>query len=272
MKLAAARFEADRHQAAEPALQALRAAVELHRQKGMPLHLCLRAGLLDAFASNEWAQGDKLPAETAIARAVGLSLGTVQKVLAQLAREEILVRRHGRGTFVAGLGAQSDQLLHFRFVGDDGSTIVPVYAEALERNVVDNKAWAQFMPDVSKLIRIARRIAVGDEFDCISEFYIDARRFKPVLQMPFEDLHRVIIRNLLARQFNAPTLSITQRVTATEFPEHIRNVMKLPRNRNYGLLLEIFSYSHARLPVSVQHIFVPAGVRRLEIPSPRLVR
>jgi len=259
---------ASRGQAAHPStLGQVRAAVEDPAHVDEPRHVRLRAALLDALAAGHWSPGDKLPPEREIALSVGLSLGTVQKALARLASERVLVRRHGHGTFVSGDASQSDQLLHFRFVGDDGTAVVPVYAEAIERTVLHMRgAWSQFLRAQS-CIRIRRRINVASEFDCLSEYYIDAERFRPILDLPFRELHRVVIRNLLARHFNAPTFSFTQRIHSTMFSDAVRAILKLTKQNGFGMVLEIFSYTHHRAPISFQSIYIPAATRRLEIPS-----
>jgi GntR family transcriptional regulator len=250
------------------ALERLRAAVADPRHRDEPRHSRLRVALLDSLAAGDWSPGDKLPPETEIAKAVKLSLGTVQKALARLASEQVLVRRHGHGTFVTGDASQSGQLIHFRFVGDDGATLVPVYAEALARDVVRGTApWSDFL-GASNCIRIRRRINVGDEFDCISEYYIDAEKFAAVLELPFRELHRAVIRNVLAKHFNAPELSLSRRIYAAELPAPVRSLLRLPRTRSCGMVLEIESYTHRRTPLSFQNVFIPAGVRHLEISSP----
>lgn len=272
---------ASQHDISEPssplaqpgALERLRTAVGDIDYADQPRHLRLRAALLDAVAQGDWAAGDKLPPETEIARAVGLSLGTVQKALSRLAAEEVLVRRHGHGTFVSGVASQSNHLLHFRFVGDDGEALVPVYAEALDRSVVrDRGPWADFLSGAREFLRIRRRINVNDELDCLSDFYIDGERFRAILEMPFAELHRIVIRDVLAKRFNAPTFSFSQRVYATEFPESVRTPLKVPKSKRIGLVLEVRSYTHHRAPISFQNIFVPANGRPLEIPSPRIIR
>ena len=246
----------------------MRAAIDDPAHRDEPRYSRLRSALLDALSTGVWSPGDKLPPETEIAKVVGLSLGTVQKALAQLASEQVLIRRQGHGTFVAGDASQPGQLLHFRFIGDDGAAIVPVYAEALDRSVVHEAGpWSEFL-GASSCIRIRRRINVANEFDCLSEYYIDADKFAPVLELPFHELHRVIIRNLLAKHFNAPAFAFSQRMYATEFPTHLRSLLKLPKERGHGMVLEINSYTHHRAPISFQNVFIPAGVRRLEIPSP----
>lgn len=251
-------------------LQHLRMALRSLARGDEPRHSQLRTAMLDLMARGVWAPGDKLPPEKKIADAVGLSLGTVQKALARLAESDIVVRRHGHGTFV-GTGTQADQLLHFRFLGDDGHALVPVYAEAIDCTVVNTAGpWTAFLSGARRCIRVRRRINVAQEFDCLSEFYLDAERFPGILKIPLLEMHRVRIRTILAERFNAPTLSLTQHVVATAFPDEVAQRMRLPRIKKFGLLLEVLSFTHHESPVSFQRIYIPADVRRLEIPSPRV--
>lgn len=236
-----------------------------------PLHLRLRLSILEMLSEGVWSAGDRLPAERDIAQEVGLSLGTVQKTLAALATDGVLVRRHGHGTFVTGDATQSSQLIHFRFTGDDGHSISPVYAEAIERKIVRERGvWSQFLTDSKSTILITRRINVAEEFDCISDYYIDADRFMPVMKMPFEQLHRTIIRYVIARDFNAPTLSISQNIVSGSFPQRIKHLLKRGRASEFGMTLTVRSRTHGDAPISFQQIFIPSDARPLEMPTPRL--
>jgi GntR family transcriptional regulator len=241
-------------------------------RSGETRHSRLRAALVDLLAEGFWAPGDKLPPETELARASGLSLGTAQKALGMLAREGVLVRRHGHGTFVTGDASQADQLLHFRFVGDDDSAIAPVYAEAIDRRVVTTAGpWSALLPEAARFIRIRRRINVAQEFDCISELYVDADRFAAILELPMQELHRVVIRRLLAERFKTPTVSVDQRVYATPLPAEVAKLLKLDRAA-FGLGLEVRSYTHHARAFAFQNIFIPPSVRRLQLFAPALTR
>lgn len=249
------------------AMAELRRRVEDLAYQDEPRHLRLKAAILDMIAEGLWAPGDKLPAETEFARASGLSLGTAQKALGALARDGALIRRHGHGTFVPSGASQADRLLHFRFVGDDDSAIAPVYAEAIERRVTTRGgAWSALLVEASRFIRIRRRITVAEEFDCLSEFYIDSDRFAGVLDMPMSELHRVMIRTVLAERFGVPTLFVDQRVQATRFAPEVGKILKL-ESETYGLALEVRSYTRDRRPIAFQNIFIPPNVRKLQLLS-----
>ncbi|OKI86227.1 hypothetical protein AMK11_15615 [Streptomyces sp. CB02414] len=56
--------------------------------------------LKQRLSRNEWAAGDRLPSEPALAEDLGVSRVTVRAALAQLESEGIVTRRHGSGTYV----------------------------------------------------------------------------------------------------------------------------------------------------------------------------
>jgi len=66
-----------------------------------PLYLGLQRSLARALAERRWAPGSALPSETRLAAEHGVSIGTVRKAIDALVAGGMLVRRQGRGTFVA---------------------------------------------------------------------------------------------------------------------------------------------------------------------------
>ncbi|MFT4268214.1 MAG: GntR family transcriptional regulator [Xenophilus sp.] len=64
------------------------------------LHAHVRESLLADIRAGIYAQGGKLPSEHALCEAFGVSRITVRQALADLERQEVIDRIHGRGTFV----------------------------------------------------------------------------------------------------------------------------------------------------------------------------
>lgn len=76
-------------------------------EKARSLHETLLTKFHGFIVSQEWPPGFRLPFETDLAEAHGVSRMTMNKVLTQLTREGYLVRRRKLGTFVAQPRAQS---------------------------------------------------------------------------------------------------------------------------------------------------------------------
>lgn len=66
-----------------------------------PLYRQARRELQRLVESGRHAPGDPLPNEAQLARALGVSIGTLRKAVDELVHEHVLVRHQGKGTFVA---------------------------------------------------------------------------------------------------------------------------------------------------------------------------
>lgn len=79
-----------------------------------PLYVQIRVLIERALEAGEWAPGAAIPAEVALASRFGVSQGTVRKAIGALAAENLLVRRQGKGTFVAT--HTEERASNFRFL------------------------------------------------------------------------------------------------------------------------------------------------------------
>src|SRR5262245_1700819 len=61
--------------------------------------------LVERIARGEWKPGATLPNEGDLARAFGVSVGTIRKALGFMEEERLLTRRQGKGTFVKDQGS-----------------------------------------------------------------------------------------------------------------------------------------------------------------------
>ena len=86
-----------------------------------PLYRQIKDFLIHSLEAGEWGPGDAIPSEGELALRFNVSQGTVRKAIDEMAAENLLVRRQGKGTFVA---THSDPRSFYRFlrlVPDDGS-------------------------------------------------------------------------------------------------------------------------------------------------------
>lgn len=66
-----------------------------------PLYRQVKRELQRLIEQGRYGPGDALPSETEIARALGVSIGTLRRAVDELVHDHLLVRIQGRGTFVA---------------------------------------------------------------------------------------------------------------------------------------------------------------------------
>lgn len=80
------------------------------------------AGLLQLGV---WRPSQALPSERKLAERFGVSMGTIRRVLDDLAAESILIRQQGRGTFVAAHDRNRFLFRFFHLSGHDGRRRYP---------------------------------------------------------------------------------------------------------------------------------------------------
>ena len=90
---------------AEPAAQATPAFSPLYQQ--------IKALILQSLETGEWKPGEAIPSEMDLAVRFRVSQGTVRKAIDELAAENLVVRRQGKGTFVA---THAEQHVRYRFL------------------------------------------------------------------------------------------------------------------------------------------------------------
>src|SRR5919202_1506403 len=90
-----------------------------------PLYRQVRALLVRRLAEGVWQPGQLLPSEGQLAAELGVSQGTVRKALDALTAERLLVRRQGRGTFVAEHDGERILFHFFKLMPDAGKPSFP---------------------------------------------------------------------------------------------------------------------------------------------------
>jgi len=90
-----------------------------------PLYRQIRDLLVQRIVDGVWAPGAALPAESRIAQELGVSLGTVRKALDEMEAERLVVRRQGRGTYVARHDERRVLFQFFKLTPDDGAAVFP---------------------------------------------------------------------------------------------------------------------------------------------------
>jgi GntR family transcriptional regulator len=123
-----------------------------------PLYRQVKAIFVRRLVDGVWPPGASLPSEGQLAAEIGVSQGTVRKALDELAAENLLVRRQGRGTFVAEHDERRILFQFFKLVHDDGALRFPgSKVLAVETGPADTREQqALNLPEGADVIRIRR--------------------------------------------------------------------------------------------------------------------
>ena len=86
-----------------------------------PLYRQIKALITGELQAGVWKPGEAISSELELAARFKVSQGTVRKAIDELAADNLLVRRQGKGTFVATHAEQQIQYRFLRLMPDDGS-------------------------------------------------------------------------------------------------------------------------------------------------------
>ena len=90
-----------------------------------PLYVQIRNALVARLTSGEWKPGTMLPGDAALAVEMGVSHGTIRKVVDSLAADGVLQRYQGKGTFVTEQTPEMANFHFFRMVDAQGERVLP---------------------------------------------------------------------------------------------------------------------------------------------------
>jgi GntR family transcriptional regulator len=90
-----------------------------------PLYRQVRDVFERRISDGTWAAGQALPSETQLAAELAVSQGTVRKALDEMTADKLLVRRQGRGTFVASHDEDRVLFQFFKLTPDSGDVRFP---------------------------------------------------------------------------------------------------------------------------------------------------
>jgi GntR family transcriptional regulator len=144
-----------------------------------PLYRQVRDILVKRIATGTWQAGQILPSEGEIAADLGVSQGTVRKALDEMAAENLVTRRQGRGTFVARHDDARILFQFFKLLPDSGEKRFPESCVlSVQLCSVTEAARVLGLTDTDSLVRV-ERIRSLDGLPCILErIYLPEHMFR----------------------------------------------------------------------------------------------
>ena len=148
-----------------------------------PLYRQVKELLIKRLGDGSWAPGQLLPSEPEIAAGLGVSPGTVRKALDEMSSESLLVRRQGRGTFVASHDEERILFQFFRMVSDNGERRFPE-SRIISVSVAkaDEHAAARLGIAAKETVVTIERVRSLDGRPCIHEHIVLPRSMLPGIE------------------------------------------------------------------------------------------
>ena len=182
-----------------------------------PLYRQIKSLILQGLESGEWRPGEVIPSETELASRFNVSQGTVRKAIDEMAAENLLVRRQGKGTYV-GSHNDSDPRTFFRFLrlASDLGKLEQVDSVPLEcwRAKAGKEASRTLAIEVGAPITIIRRLLrFGAKPVVIDEIYLPGETFSG-LTLEILQEYRGSFYGLLESRFGVRMIRAEERLRA----------------------------------------------------------
>lgn len=196
---------------------------------GMPLYRVVKRSLLSAIESGSCPPGETLPSESEIASAMRVSIGTLRRAVDELAAEHILVRRQGRGTFVATHGTDRFLFQFFHIERSDGLREPPqVDLVSFERLRVDDEpAEALQLRAGDPVIQIENRLRLQGGAVIYDRLTLPSILFKGLTEKRFRERSGTIYQ-LYQVDFGITVLRAKERARASAADRNAVRVLSLP--------------------------------------------
>jgi GntR family transcriptional regulator len=196
---------------------------------GMPLYRVVKAALLRAVSAGHYPAGTPLPSEAELAAAFEVSIGTLRKAVDELVAEHILVRRQGRGTFVATHTADRFLLQFFPVERSDGLREAPaVELLSFERLPADTEAArALRLHAGDAVLQIENRLLLQGSAVIHERLVLPAAAFKGLSEKRLRDWPGTLYQ-LYQAEFGITVVRALDRARAGPVDRRIARVLGLP--------------------------------------------
>jgi GntR family transcriptional regulator len=218
-----------------------------------PLYKQIKVLILESLRRVEWKPGAAIPSEHELAARFQVSQGTVRKAIDELAADNLLVRRQGKGTFVATHHEPRSQYRFLRLVADDGtapgnhtSRILTCRRQRAPADVADRLG----LKGGAAVIYVERLLCFPNRFLVLDDIWLPARQFRG---LNFERLTAYVgpLYGLFESEFGVAMVRAEERIKA--IAADARTGQRLEVVEGVPLLLvERVSYSYGERPVEVR--------------------
>jgi len=214
-----------------------------------PLYKQVVGLLVRSLDAGEWKPGVALPSESELAVRFGVSQGTVRKAIDELVGENLLIRRQGKGTFVATHG---DPAAFSRFL-----CLAPEEGELPPFKNIPLACWrAKAGPDVARhlsvepgaLVIIVRRLLrFGEDPVVFDEIYLPGELFSDLTMEVLRSAESSLY-SLFESRFGVRAIRANERLRAVTADKVSADVLQVPEGSPL-LLAERVTFTYGDRPV-----------------------
>lgn len=217
-----------------------------------PLYRQVREHLVGRMRSGDWNAGEPLPAEIELAKELGVSQGTVRKAIDSLVTENLVVRRQGRGTYVA---THEEPVAQFRFLRMRPNIGEPVQPESQILSVescypTEGVAGLLGVDLVQACLLIKRVLSFEGRPVVLDEIWLPPQQFEGLTQELLQN-YKGPLYGLFESQFKVRMIRCEERLTARQASEEQARILNVAASTAL-LIVERVSFGYEEKPMEVR--------------------
>lgn len=215
----------------------------------LPLYRQIKDLMVKRLDAGEWRPGAVIPAEAELAVRFNVSQGTVRKAIDEMVSENMLVRRQGKGTFVATHDDPQQDFRFLRLVADSGTLS---HFESVPLECWRGKAGADTARvlglDLAAPVVVLRRVLRFDHKPVVAEeIYLPGELFGE-LTLDLASTHPGSLYRLYETRFGVRMIRADERVRAVLVDRLSAGWLNLPEGSPV-LSVERVAFTYGDRPV-----------------------
>ncbi|MEN9372641.1 MAG: hypothetical protein RIR79_193 [Pseudomonadota bacterium] len=220
-----------------------------------PLYQQIKMLMLQSLQSGEWKPSSAIPSEMELAARFKVSQGTVRKAIDELAAENLLVRRQGRGTFVATHAEHQIQYRFLKLIPDTGDFTSEGPAQ---RQIIDCKrirasadtARALAIRAGESVLQVRRVLSFANEPTILEDIWLPATPFKGLTAERLRDYNGPMYA-LFETEFDVRMVRAEEKIRAV-FPDAEQSALLRITPQTPLLSVERIAYTYSDFPMELR--------------------
>ena len=223
-----------------------------------PLYQQIKDLILQSLQASEWKPGESIPSEMELAARYRVSQGTVRKAIDELASGHLLIRKQGKGTFVATHAEHQVQYRFLKLVPDQGDLNTEGPAQ---REIVDCKrlrasaeiARALALRPGDAVLQVRRVLSFVGVPTILEDLWLPGTPFKGLTAERLADYHGPMYA-LFETEFGVRMVRAEEKIRAVLPDKAQRELLQLPPNTPL-LSVERIAYTYNNTPMELRRGF-----------------
>ncbi len=223
-----------------------------------PLYQQIKGLILQSLQASEWKPGESIPSEMELAARYRVSQGTVRKAIDELASGHLLIRKQGKGTFVATHAEHQVQYRFLKLVPDQGDLNTEGPAQ---RAIVDCKrlrasaeiARALALRSGDTVLQVRRVLSFANVPTILEDLWLPGTPFKGLTAERLADYNGPMYA-LFETEFGVRMVRAEEKIRAVLPDKAQRELLQLPHNTPL-LSVERIAYTYKDTPMELRRGF-----------------